>query len=99
MLTWPLAVLFLTGIFGSWLAKGISGGHFHWWLPIIPSIGTGLLWGYVSKRTENLTFATMLFDAIYTGAFVIGFLLLGDKLNWHQALGIILAMIGIALMA
>lgn len=94
-----LAMLFFTGLFGAWLAKGISSGAFPWWLPILPSVGTGLLWGWVSRRTQNLTLATMVFDVIYTGAFVVGFLLLGDKLNSHQAIGLLLTIVGIALMA
>lgn len=99
MSVWTLSILFATGLFGSWLAKSISGGALPWWLPIVPSIGTGLLWGWVSRRTTNLTLATMVFDTIYTAAFVIGFVLLGDKLNSHQIMGVILALVGIALMA
>jgi len=99
MSPWSLSLLFLTGLFGAWLAKSISNGTIPWWMPIIPSVGTGLLWGWVSRRTQNLTLATMIFDTIYTGAFVIGFIMLGDKLSTHQVIGVILTLIGIALMA
>lgn len=98
----PLLVvvpLFLVGIFGAWLAKGISGGALPWWLPILPSLGTGLLWGWVSRVSSDLSVATVVFDVVYTGAFLAGFLLLGDRLSVLQSCGILLAMVGVALMS
>ncbi|NBO56108.1 MAG: hypothetical protein EBU84_16310 [Actinobacteria bacterium] len=95
----PIIPLFLVGIFGAWLAKGISGGALPWWLPTVPSVATGLLWGWVSRRTSNLSVATVVFDVVYTGAFLAGFLLLGDRLNWLQSCGVALALAGVALMS
>lgn len=91
--------LFLVGIFGAWLAKGISGGALPWWLPTVPSIATGLLWGWVSRRSDNLSLATVVFDVVYTGAFLAGFLLLGDRLSVLQSCGVGLALLGVALMS
>lgn len=91
--------LFLVGILGAWLAKGISGGALPWWLPTVPSIVTGLLWGWVSRRSDNLSLATVVFDVVYTGAFLAGFLMLGDRLSVLQSCGIGLALLGVALMS
>jgi len=91
--------LFLVGLIGAWLAKGISDGSFPWWLPVLPSVGTGLLWGWVSRRCSDLSLATVVFDVVYTGAFLAGFLLLGDRLSVLQSCGVGLALLGVALMS
>lgn len=95
----PVIPLFLVGIFGAWLAKGISGGVLPWWLPTVPSVATGLLWGWVSRRSANLSLATVVFDVVYTGAFLAGFLLLGERMNLLQTCGVALALAGVALMS
>lgn len=95
----PVIPLFLVGIFGAWLAKGISGGALPWWLPTVPSVVTGLLWGWVSRRSVNLSLATVVFDVVYTGAFLAGFLLLGERMNLLQTCGVALALAGVALMS
>ncbi len=91
--------LFLVGLVGAWLAKGISHGDLPWWLPVLPSVGTGLLWGWVSRRSSDLSLATVVFDVVYTGAFLAGFLLLGDRLSLLQSCGVGLALLGVALMS
>jgi drug/metabolite transporter (DMT)-like permease len=99
MIFWPIIPLFLIGLFGAWLAKQISNGNLPWWLPIIPSVCTGLLWGWVSKRSKDLSLATITFDIVYATAFLTGFFILGDRLSSLQILGVILSLIGVALMS
>lgn len=96
---WVCVSLFLTGILGAGLAKGISVGILPWWIPVVPSLGTGLLWGWVSSRSSNLSLSTVVFDVVYTGAFLAGFLLMGDRLSVVQTCGVCLALLGVALMS
>lgn len=42
---------------------------------------------------------SVLFDVIYTAAFVFGFFLLGDRLTPFQIAGFIVSLIGVAMMA
>jgi len=36
---WVCVSLFLTGILGAGLVKGISVGILSWWIPVVPSLG------------------------------------------------------------
>ena len=78
MCVWLWVALFLVGIFGACLAKGVSIGMLPWWIPVVPSLCSGLLWGVESLRSSNLSMSTVVFDVVYTGAFLVGFLVMGD---------------------
>jgi drug/metabolite transporter (DMT)-like permease len=69
------------------------------WTPVLPSIASGLLWGYISRRSQSLSLMSVLFDVIYTAAFVAGFVILGDRLTPLQIAGFFVSIIGVAMMA
>jgi len=53
----------------------------------------------VSSRSFNLSLSTVVFDVVYTGAFLVGFLLMGDRLTVVQVCGVGLALLGVVLMS
>jgi|LauGreDrversion4_2_1035121.scaffolds.fasta_scaffold01981_7 hypothetical protein len=95
----PYIALFATGVFGSYVAKKVQGGALPVWAPIAPSIVSGVLWGLISKKSHNLSLMSVLVDVIYTAAFVFGFFLLGDRLTPLQIAGLIVSLVGVAMMA
>ena len=95
----PYAALFATGVFGAYISKKVQGGAFPVWAPIFPSIVSGILWGLITKKSENLSLMSVLVDVIYTAAFVFGFYLLGDRLTTLQLAGFVVSLIGVGMMA
>ena len=95
----PYVALFTTGVIGSFITKKVQGGYYPLWAPVGPSIISGLLWGYISRRSHNLSLMSVLVDVIYTAAFVFGFYLLGDRLTPLQLAGFIISLFGVAMMA
>jgi drug/metabolite transporter (DMT)-like permease len=90
--------LTVIGLFGAKVSKDISAGKLPWYSSIGLSILSGALWGYVASKPIPLTYASVVFDVIYTAAYVAGFVWLGDSLNNIQILGIIFSIIGVILM-
>lgn len=95
----PYTALFTTGVIGAFVTKKVQSGSLPIWAPIGPSIVSGILWGYISRRSQNLSLMSVLVDVIYTAAFVTGFIILGDRLTPLQIAGFIVSLIGVAMMA
>jgi|694.fasta_scaffold113997_4 drug/metabolite transporter (DMT)-like permease len=95
----PYAVLFVIGIVGAFITKKVQASELPIWVPIFPSIASGFLWGWIAKRSENLSLMSVLVDVLYTAAFVIGFMILGDRLTPLQIAGFLVSLIGVAMMA
>jgi len=57
------------------------------------------LWGWIAQRSQSLSLMSVLFDVVYTAAFVFGFFLLGDRLTPLQVAGFAVSLIGVAMMA
>jgi drug/metabolite transporter (DMT)-like permease len=91
--------LFCIGVFGAFITKKVQAGTLPIWAPIGPSIVSGVLWGYISRQSQNLSLMSVLVDVIYTAAFVVGFILLGDRLTPLQIAGFIVSLLGVAMMA
>lgn len=94
-----VGILVCTGIFGAYLSKRINQGSLPIWWTIIPSLITGFTWGNMVKKHNNLSYLSALFDVVYTAAYVLGFVILGDRLTPMQIVGFIISMIGVALMS
>jgi len=95
----PYCVLFLIGVFGSFITKKVQVGTVPVWTPIFPSILSGVVWGYISKNSSNLSLMSVLVDVIYTAAFVFGFFLLGERLTTFQLIGFVVSLVGVGMMA
>jgi len=95
----PYLSLFLTGVVGAYVTKKVQGGTFPVWATVGPSLVSGLLWGAIAKRSLNLSLMSVLVDVVYTAAFVIGFVILGDRLTPLQIAGFVVALLGVAMMA
>lgn len=92
--------LVLVGLFGALLSKKINQDELPWYTAIIPSIISGGVWGFfVRNKGINLSYASAIFDVIYTASYVMGFVLLGDRLTPIQILGFLISSFGIALMS
>ena len=95
----PYAALFATGVIGAFVTKKVQAELLPIWAPIGPSIVSGLLWGFISRRSHSLSLMSVLVDVIYTAAFVVGFVMLGDRLTPLQIAGFIVSLLGVAMMA
>jgi drug/metabolite transporter (DMT)-like permease len=95
----PYVSLFCLGILGAFVTKKVQGGSLPIWTTVGPSITSGLLWGYIARRSESLSLMSVLFDVIYTAAFVTGFVILGDRLTPLQIAGFFVSLFGVAMMA
>jgi drug/metabolite transporter (DMT)-like permease len=95
----PYTTLFLIGIIGAFITKKVQASEMPVWAPVIPSIASGFLWGMIAKRSQNLSLMSVFVDVLYTAAFVIGFMILGDRLTPLQIAGFLVSLIGVAMMA
>jgi len=95
----PYLSLFVLGVLGAHITKKVQSGMWPIWATIGPSILSGMLWGWIARRSQSLSLMSVLFDVIYTAAFVFGFFLLGDRLTPLQVVGFIVSLIGVAMMA
>lgn len=92
--------LVLIGLLGALLSKKINSGDLPWYIAILPSVVSGGVWGvFVRHKGINLSYASALFDVVYTASYVLGFILLGDRLTPVQFLGFLISSFGIALMS
>lgn len=95
----PYSALFLVGLFGSYVTKQVQGGLLPIWSPIFPSILSGLVWGYISRRVQSLSLASVVVDVVYAVSYVSGFLLLGETLTMRQVAGFLVALAGVVMMS
>ena len=95
----PYVALFATGVFGAYISKKVQGGTLPVWAPVLPSIVSGVLWGLITRRSQNLSLMSVMVDVIYTAAFVFGFFLLGDRLTPLQLAGFVVSLVGVGMMA
>jgi multidrug transporter EmrE-like cation transporter len=99
MSTTVLAFLFMIGMAGSAVARGISYKLIPWWCTIFTSLAASLLWGWTSRTARDLPWASAVFNVISMTGFMIGCTLFGDKLSSSQITGLILTLLGIGLMS
>jgi len=95
----PYFSLFILGVLGAHITKKVQSGTFPIWATIGPSIFSGVLWGWIAQRSQSLSLMSVLFDVVYTAAFVFGFFLLGDRLTPLQIAGFVVSLIGVVMMA
>jgi hypothetical protein len=88
----------LVSVLGGMLAKWVQRGVLPFWVATIPAVSTGLLWGYASKISQNLPRLSVAFDLCLSVAYMVGLLIMGERLTWQQATGFAVSMCGLAMM-
>ena len=94
-----LSFLFMIGLTGSAIARGISHKIIPWWCPVFTSVAASLLWGWTSRTASDLPWASAVFNVVSMSGFMIGCVMLGDKLSPSQITGLLLTLAGIGLMS
>jgi uncharacterized membrane protein YeaQ/YmgE (transglycosylase-associated protein family) len=89
--------LFLVGMAGSLITKKVQMGSLPMYAPVITSMVSGLIWGWLTLESKNLSLMSIVVNVIYSSAFVFGFYLLGEQLTTFQLLGFVVSLIGIAM--
>lgn len=94
------SLLIFVGLGGGYFSKLINRGDAAPWVTIFPSILSGLLWGLMAQsQGVNLSLMSILFDVVYTAAFVVSFVLMGDRLSPIQVAGFVVSLIGVTMMS
>ena len=93
-----IAAITLIGIVNSWVSKAINLGGAGWYAMIPVAMASGAIWGWMSKHSTSLAFASTLYDIVYAIAYILGLVLLGDKITVIQLLGIFISIVGIIVM-
>lgn len=88
------ALAVVTGI----LTKQVQSGIVPFWVAVFPSIVNGLSWGYVSKTSQNLPRLSVAFDIVLSVAYMLGLMIMGERLTGQQAVGFLVAVAGLTLM-
>lgn len=82
---------------GGYLSQRIDAGTLPWWSAILSAVLSGAVWGLMCLHAQSLVFASLLYDVVATLTYTVIFLLNGDRLSPVQAVGAVMALIGIAL--
>ena len=94
-----LAFLFMIGMLGSGVAKGISVGLVPWWCPVFTSAAVSLMWGWTARGVRDLPWASAVFNVVSMVGFMVGSVMLGSKLSPAQVCGLVMTLVGIGLMS
>ena len=94
-----LFVVCLVSIGGGMASKQIQGGSMPLWIPAIPALITGLLWGYGSKITGNISRLSIAFDISISVSYMLGLIFMGERLGTTQLLGFLVALVGLIMMS
>lgn len=63
----------------------------------VTAIATNWVWLNVARQAP-LPLASVIFGFVYEASWIVAFLLMGERINWAQGTGIIVAIFGIGLM-
>lgn len=90
-----IAALLSIGMVGSVVTKSINQGKIGWYWAMLVAAASGGVWGWMSRYPISLVHASIVYDVVYSMAYVIGLSLLGDKINGVQWLGIFVSILGV----
>ena len=92
--------LLCIGMCGAWATGRVVNGELPWWITGLVAMMSGCVWGWVSPVFKGqLSLGSVGFDVVYGGSYVLGFLLLGERLTGFGWLGVVVSFLGIALMS
>ena len=87
------------GVVGAWMTHRVVDGEMPWWVTGLVAMMSGCIWGWVSPAFRGqLTLGSVGFDVVYGGSYVLGFLLMGERLSGLGWLGVGVSFLGIVLM-
>lgn len=94
-------LLIIVGLIGGCLTKLINKGVVPAWAAVMPSVLSGILWGFMAKQqtTLSLSFLSMIYDVTYAASFVAVFVMMGDRLSFIQACGFAVSLLGVVMMS
>lgn len=93
-----ISLVCLVTFVGGIISKQIQGGSLPFWSYVIPAIINGLLWGYSSKLTSHIARLSIIFDVCISVSYMLGLIIMGERLSLVQVLGFGVALIGLAMM-
>lgn len=94
-----VAALLAIGIVGSFVSKGINHGRIGWYWAMVVSAASGAVWGWMSRHPVSLVCASIVYDVVYAGAYVLGLTLLGDKMSLMQWIGVVVSVVGVTMIS
>jgi multidrug transporter EmrE-like cation transporter len=94
------SALVLIGILGAYLSRQVRADELHWSAMYITTFLSSSVWIYLTRVSSlSLVWASCLYDVVYCLAFFLGFLLLGERVSWIQAVGVVLLLAGMSLVS
>ena len=95
-----LVVLVMNGVVGAWITQRVTEGLLPWWSTVLTAVVTGLLWGWGSPMfVGKLSVASVVFDVVYGFSFVMGFVMMGERMSGLQFIGVLVSFLGIGMMS
>jgi hypothetical protein len=91
--------IFINSFIGAYLSKLIKDQTIPWYCTVITGAISGLIWGYMTTSNKNMIYLSVVFDVLTALTYISVFLILGDKLTEVQIIGIIMSVLGIALIS
>jgi small basic protein len=87
--------LILVSFFGAWVSSKVRTNELGVWATFFAGNLSLVIWYYLSKSKLNLVFASNFYDIVMAVSWTIALVYLGDKLNFNQILGVIIAVGGL----
>lgn len=94
-------LLIIVGLGGGYLTKLINKGTAPVWSAMVPSVLSGLLWGFMAKQQTSLSLSllSIIYDITYAVSYVAVFVAMGDRLSLLQVCGFVIALSGVTMMS
>lgn len=94
-------LLIFVGLGGGYVTKLINRSAAPVWAAMVPSVLSGLLWGFMARQQTGLSLSllSIMYDITYAISYVVVFVMMGDKLTPLQVLGFFVALSGVAMMS
>jgi len=95
----PFIVLSTTAFVGAFVSKQINLGKINMLWALLVSLVVGLQWAWLVKNSTAPIVSAVAFDVVYSTSFVLGFVVLGERMSALQAVGFALTVAGMAMMS
>lgn len=89
----------INSFIGAYLSKLIKNQNIPWYCTAITGAIAGLIWGYMILSDKDLIYLSVLINVLNSITYISLFLILGDKITEVQIVGIIMSVLGVALIS